>query len=169
MKRRIRVVVASAAAVAVVFWGLYGVAHLSALPDSQPAAKRPQADFKMFHLYADAQGVTRLERMDVPLDPKSGRADHLPATGNVQFARFAATMDSGWHNTDRRKYLVVLSGAGFSIEVRDGTKVEFRPGSILLADDMKGNGHWTRALGGDTMVMYVTTAEAGGGNRSSSR
>ena len=137
---------------------LCSVAPLAAQQGQQAAkaAETPRAELKMFHLYADAGGVTRLERMEVPLDAKSGRANHLPATGNVQFARFAASMDSGWHNTDARKYLVVLSGAGFSIEVRDGTKVNFPPGSILLADDMKGNGHWTRALGGDTMVMYVT-------------
>jgi hypothetical protein len=53
---------------------------------------------------------------------------------------------------------VTLSGAGYEIEVTDGTKVQFPAGSVLLADDMKSKGHRTKGLGTESsLIMYVET------------
>jgi hypothetical protein len=129
-------------------------------PAGQRETNRPAAasdPLTIVRMFGDAAGETHLQTIELPLDNRAARSDVLRGPGNVQFARFAATMNADWHTTDRRKYLVTLSGAGYEIEVSDGTRMQFKPGSILLADDMKSKGHKTRALGGESLVMFVET------------
>jgi hypothetical protein len=109
------------------------------------------------HLYADANGESHLKKINLTLDQPNGRSTVLHGPGNVQFARFAADLRASWHTSDRRKYLVTLSGPGYEIEASDGTKVSFPVGSVLLADDMKSKGHRTRGLGAESLIMYVET------------
>jgi len=111
---------------------------------------------KVVRMYADARGETHLETIELPRDSKSGRMDGLPVTDKIWFARFPADLNRTGATSDSLKYLVVLSGAGFEIEVTDGSKQQFRPGSVLMTDDMQSKGHNIRALGGDSLVMYMT-------------
>jgi hypothetical protein len=108
-------------------------------------------------MYGDARGETHFETITLKLDNKAGRSEILRGPGTVQFARFAADLQSSWHTTNRRKYLVTISGAGYEIEVTDGTRMQFKPGSILLADDLNSKGHRTRSLDGESLIMYVDT------------
>ena len=54
---------------------------------------------------------------------------------------------SDWHHPTRRQYLIVLSGS-MEVSVGDGSSRQFQPGDVLLAEDMTGQGHQTRAVGG---------------------
>jgi hypothetical protein len=113
------------------------------------AQERRPEPVKIIRMYGDAAGETHLQPTEIPLSAR------IPATGEVQFARFAADLNADWHAGTLHRYVVPLSGAGFEIEVTDGSKAQFRPGTVLLADDMGSKGHRTRALGGETLVMYV--------------
>ena len=121
---------------------------------SQGAAVEP---LKIVRMFGDESGETHLQTIELKLGPGRGRSEVLNGPGTAQFAWFSADMNADWHTTNRRKYLVTLSGAGYELEVTDGTRTAFPPGSILLADDMGSKGHQTRALGGESLVMYVDT------------
>ena len=132
---------------------LVGIALLAVDRVLSAQQRRPDTP-KVIRMYGDAKGETHLETIAVPLDARTGRWDGLPTSGNVQIARFAADLKADWHTGSRRTYLVTLSGAGYEIEVREGSKAQFPPGGILLVEDVKTKGHRTRALG-ETFVMYV--------------
>jgi|SRR5216684_4096002 hypothetical protein len=117
----------------------------------------PAGRLKIVRLYGDANGDTHLQTLELALEQPGGRSPVLRGPGSMQFARFAADLSASWHTTDRRKYLVTLSGAGYEIEASDGTKIAFPMGSILLADDMKSKGHRTKGLGTESLIMFVDT------------
>jgi hypothetical protein len=56
-----------------------------------------------------------------------------------------------WHPAPRRQYVITLSGS-VDIRIGDGTVKTFRPGDVLLAEDLTGQGHtvapknWLRAF-----------------------
>ena len=131
---------------------LRGPTAANAQPQSGPSPR-------VVHLFADSGGETHLKVIHIKLDQPGGRSATLHGPGGVQFARFAADLSASWHPTDRRKYLVTLSGPGYEIEVSDGTRMSFPVGSILLADDMKSKGHRTKGLGGESLIMYVDADE----------
>jgi hypothetical protein len=127
---------------------------LSAAQQIDP--RRATKSVTIARMYGDASRETHLETIELPLDPTRGSAEGLPAAGQVRFARFPADLHRVGATSDSLKYLVVLSGAGFEIQVTDGAKMQFLPGSILMTDDMDSKGHTIRALGGDSLIMYVT-------------
>lgn len=49
-----------------------------------------------------------------------------------------------WHNPPQPQYVIMLKGA-IEVEISDGTKRVFKEGDILLAEDVTGKGHITRA------------------------
>lgn len=57
----------------------------------------------------------------------------------------------GWHNAPRRQWCITLSGS-VEIGIGDGTKKNFGPGDVFLAEDVTGQGHtalpknWVRAF-----------------------
>jgi hypothetical protein len=140
---------------------LTGFLLLGVVSSSGPvaAAQQRTGPLKVVHLYGDEKGETHLKTLELALEQPGGRSPVLHGPGGVQFARFAADLSATWHTSDRRKYLVTLSGTGYEIEASDGTKVSFPVGSILLADDMKSKGHRTKGLGTESLIMYVETDE----------
>lgn len=83
----------------------------------------------------------------------------------MQISRIAPNSDpksSGyvnWHNAPHRLYVVVLKGR-FEVEVENGGKTKsFGPGDVLLAEDLTGKGHLTRAVGEDCVWMFVELDE----------
>ena len=59
----------------------------------------------------------------------------------------AVVMGGVWDYPTRRQYLFVLAGQ-MEVSVKDGTTRVFNPGDVLLAEDMTGQGHLTRSVGG---------------------
>ena len=69
----------------------------------------------------------------------------------------AYTSLKGWHNESRRQYLIVLSGQ-MEITVGDGTARVLRPGDVLLAEDLTGQGHIVRNLEDKPFVRVTIPA-----------
>jgi quercetin dioxygenase-like cupin family protein len=52
-----------------------------------------------------------------------------------------------WHTAPRKQYVITLSGE-VEIGLGDGSVHRFGPGDVMLAEDLTGQGHTTRAVGG---------------------
>ncbi len=64
---------------------------------------------------------------------------------------------SDWHNAPRRQYVITLAGA-IEIGLGDGSVHRLGPGDGILAEDLMGKGHTTRAVGNDTRVVVIPPA-----------
>ena len=113
-------------------------------------------------IYADANGETHLQ--DVSVDMKT--ADHASSMSAIIAAkgvifRTSASEDYfvDWHNAPRRQYVITLAGA-VEIGLGDGSVHRFGPGEGILAEDLTGKGHTTRAVGNEPRIT-VTIPLAG--------
>ena len=94
-------------------------------------------------LYTGDDGQSHMEELDPASHPDL--TSMQDATG-IQFRVTEAGRFSDWHNAPRRQYIIVLSGE-MEIGLDDGTLRTFGPGDVLLAEDLTGQGHTTRAVG----------------------
>ena len=105
----------------------------------------PQPSMRVTRVYADAQGESHFEDMEVGLRD-AGPIGHLsepwPAKA-VIFRRNDPGYDYDWHPAPRRQFIVLLDGA-IEIEVSDGERRTLCGGEILLLEDTEGRGHRTR-------------------------
>jgi hypothetical protein len=61
---------------------------------------------------------------------------------------------SDWHTAPRRQYVIGIAGE-VEIATGDGTAVRFKPGDVLLAEDLTGRGHTTRVVGDSMRVSAM--------------
>ncbi|MDP6605730.1 MAG: hypothetical protein QF664_05675 [Dehalococcoidia bacterium] len=101
----------------------------------------------MTRVYTGDDGKTHLETVDIELSVAgtSGYSELVPATG-VIFRRTPPDLDIDWHPAPRRQFVITLAGEG-EIEVGDGSILPLGPGSIVLVEDIDGQGHITRGRG----------------------
>jgi quercetin dioxygenase-like cupin family protein len=115
---------------------------------------------KATRLYTGPDGESHFEDIEIPLrpgDPGEMRTDKLKATGIV-LRETAQTFDLSWHNAPARQWVLTLRGRA-EITVGDGTKRQFGPGDIMLAEDLTGRGHVTRGIGPETRVSVFVTLD----------
>jgi len=108
---------------------------------------------KATRLFTGPDGESHFEDIDIKLDPFDEgelRSGLIPATG-ILFRETKGSIDQTFHNAPRRQYVITLRGKG-EIEVGDGTKRQFGPGDVMLAEDVTGRGHITRGVGRETRV-----------------
>ena len=104
-------------------------------------------------VYADTDGRSKFEDLDVPFqptDPAETGAFSQQVTG-VIFRRQPVGLVQDWHTAPRRQYVVTLRGLA-EIESGSGEIRHFGPGDVLLADDLTGKGHITRVIGTETRI-----------------
>ncbi len=101
-------------------------------------------------IFTGADGQSHFEDIEVPLEDlgMSGSISELWPGRGVQFRTVAGDYQLDFHTAPRRQLVVNLTGS-VEIEVGDGTKRIFGPGSILLADDRTGQGHISRNVDGE--------------------
>jgi hypothetical protein len=58
----------------------------------------------------------------------------------------SSDFDSEPHPAPRRQWVMMLRGA-IEVEVSDGSRQLFRPGDLLLVEDVSGQGHTTHTVG----------------------
>jgi quercetin dioxygenase-like cupin family protein len=110
---------------------------------------------RLFRLYSGNDQQSHLEELKMSFAPaQSAEQTPLqPATG-VIFTRMAPGAFVDWHNAPRRQYVITLAG-GVEIGLGDGSLHRFGPGEGILAEDLTGKGHTTRAIGNEPRVMMV--------------
>ncbi|MEM8922934.1 MAG: hypothetical protein AAGD35_05485 [Actinomycetota bacterium] len=120
-------------------------------------------------IFTGDDGRSHFEDVEVDLapDPRfSGVLSPLwPGTG-VMFRRVDGDYALDFHNAPRRQLVVNLTGS-VEIETGDGTTRVIGPGEILLAEDVTGQGHISRNVGGEprTCLFIPLDHDAGAAGR----
>ncbi len=115
---------------------------------------------KIVRLYSGSDHQSHFEDVELSFDPGERlNTTKLQAAAGVVFRLAPVGHVIDWHPAPRRQYVVTLSGE-WDIECGDGTVRRFRPGDVMLADDLTGQGHVSRVVGAEPHVfMTVPLAE----------
>jgi quercetin dioxygenase-like cupin family protein len=113
-------------------------------------------------LYTDADGGSRLEDVALAGEARGVLESELRAVFSEAFPARSASFryvveeaSSGHpHNTPRRQFIVMLQGA-CEVEASNGERRELGPGTVLLLEDVEGEGHVTRRIGDENRLTLV--------------
>ena len=107
---------------------------------------------KVWRVYSGTDGRSHIAEVPLAMKPfvdvegaHGEGTPTQPATG-ITFRVSPPGYVLSWHCAPRRQYSITLSGAA-EIEVGDGTVARVGPGDVVLAEDLTGQGHITRAVG----------------------
>ena len=78
------------------------------------------------------------------------------AASNIFFKEFPAGTFLDWHPAPRRQIVIILSGQlehGF----KDGSRHTFGVGDVRILEDITGEGHTTRVVGSEPVVVAVVS------------
>jgi quercetin dioxygenase-like cupin family protein len=110
---------------------------------------------KLFRLYTGNDQKSHLEEIALPFSPSEiGEQTPVQPAKGVVFTRMAPGAFVDWHNAPRRQYVITMSGA-VEIGLGDGSLHRFGPGEGILAEDLTGQGHTTRAVGSEPRIMMA--------------
>lgn len=99
-------------------------------------------------LYTGDDGQSHIEELDLAAHPE---LEDLQSAAGIRFRSVESGYFSDWHTAPRRQYVITLSG-GVEIGLGDGTLHRFGPGQAMLAEDLTGKGHTTRAVGNEPRI-----------------
>jgi quercetin dioxygenase-like cupin family protein len=77
----------------------------------------------------------------------------------IEFLRFQPGWFGDWHHAPRKQYIFVIAGQ-MEVGIGDGTSMSFGAGSVVLAEDLSGRGHTTRAIGDEPLVLAWVPLQA---------
>lgn len=103
---------------------------------------------KIVSVYSGPDGESHFKDIELTMKmEKSGTVSTTkPVKATEAFFREAKGKDDvDWHTAPRKQLVIVLKGK-LEIEVADGSKRQFGPGDVLLAEDTTGHGHLSRSL-----------------------
>jgi len=114
---------------------------------------------KYVSIFADADGETHFKDEFIALSVKNYAPPAIPLAVStpenakaVVFLMTPAGWVGDWHPAPTTQYIFVLNGET-EVEVSDGEVRRFKAGSIVLAADITGKGHITRAVGANNLVL----------------
>jgi hypothetical protein len=126
-----------------------------------------RAPVMMTRLYTGPDGLTHAEQVTIklrlnPAPAGSERSDRINVNA-LHILRWPPGTVNDWHNASQtpggHQYVMTLSGRG-EIELSDGKKGSLEQGRLVLAEDMTGKGHITRAVGSEDWVSaHVSLAD----------
>ncbi len=110
---------------------------------------------KVTRIYTGDDDRTHFQEIDVPLrDGDVGSLTDLVQTKGVIFRATPGEFEMDFHNAPQRQFVINLSGI-LEIETGDGTKRRLEPGEILFAEDVTGQGHISRGVGGPRQSLFI--------------
>ncbi len=115
---------------------------------------------KITRLYTGSDNESHFEDIDIPLNAMRGtdRQSELKKTTGILFRETSGEYNLDWHNAPRRQFIINLEGQ-VEIIIGDGTKRRFGPGDILLAEDITGRGHISRAVNNQPRTSVFVTLD----------
>jgi hypothetical protein len=109
-------------------------------------------------IFADESGQSHLEEQCIEVGRPEAALSAFPTQFSDPIAVTAARFSlmpphfvAEWHTAPRRQYSLHLSGE-LEVEVGDGQKCRLGPGSIVLLEDVSGQGHRTTVIGDEPVV-----------------
>jgi hypothetical protein len=117
-------------------------------------------------VFADANGETHMEDVDIALQPRKLFKDNPPLRLSDDFAASwcnichvpAGMYEVGWHNPPRRLLVLWLTGE-VEFETSDGDIRRLAAGSVVMAEDTTGKGHISRHPPEGQLVVHVALAD----------
>ncbi len=110
---------------------------------------------RLYRLFTGADQQSHLEEIKLSFTPgQHVEQTALQAANGVMFTRMVPGAFVDWHNAPRRQYVITLQG-GVEIGLGDGSLHRFGPGEGILAEDLTGKGHTTRAVGDQERIMMI--------------
>ncbi len=107
---------------------------------------------QVVRIYTGDDGETHFEDLELPYEAiADAQVTAMSGASGVQFRKTPSGSFSDWHRAPRRQYVITLQGQ-MEVGIGDGAKRLFKPGDVLLADDLTGRGHTTEAVGGGARV-----------------
>ena len=103
-------------------------------------------------LYTGEDGQSHFEDLTAQITADFGQTA-LQAAESIVFTR-QRPGNSSTHTAPRRQYVIGLLGET-EIVVGDGTAMRFRPGDVLLAEDLTGAGHTTSVVGDSMRISAI--------------
>ena len=103
-------------------------------------------------LYTGDDGQSHFEELD--MGAGFAAFNKMQSATGVMFRQVEPGEFQDWHQAPRRQYVITLSGNA-EIGIADGTVRAFGPGDVMLAEDLTGQGHTTRAVG-DSPRVFLT-------------
>jgi hypothetical protein len=145
---------------------LYGVLLLGWIPtlaivggarwvDGEPVFAQAKTPVTVTRIYTDRNGRTQVEEFELPLKPRDKGSDVSASVQltTLQVRRTTPEYFLDWHPASRRQLVLTLAGES-EIELEDGRKIRTGPGHILLAEDVTGKGHISRAVAGKDRIAF---------------
>lgn len=115
---------------------------------------------RIVRIYTGSDRQSHFEEIELSFEAGERlQTTKLQAATEVVFRRAPAGQVLDWHPAPRRQYVVTLSGE-WDIECGNGTVRRFRPGDVMLAEDLTGQGHISRVVGDQPHVFMVVPLAA---------
>jgi hypothetical protein len=116
-------------------------------------------------IFADANGESHMEDIDIKLQPKKLFKDTPPLCLTENFPASSynicyvpkGTGKSDWHNPPQRFLVLWLTGE-VEFETSDGDIRRLPAGSVVLAEDTTGKGHISRHPPEGQLVVHIALA-----------
>lgn len=115
---------------------------------------------KVLRIYSGEDGESHFEDCEIPLEDfgEIGKLSALQGATGIVFRTTDADYDYGWHCAPRRQYVINLDAA-VEVEIGDGSVRRLEAGSVLLAEDLTGRGHLSRAVDGRPRTSILVTLD----------
>lgn len=115
---------------------------------------------KILRVYSGNDGESHFEDVEVTLKDLGhiGKLSKLEQATGVMFRTTGGDYEYGWHCAPRRQYVINLDAA-VELEVGDGSVRRLEAGSVLLAEDLTGRGHISRAVDGKPRTSIFVTLD----------
>ena len=121
---------------------------------------------RLLRIYTGDDGKSHIAEEPFALQPfvdtegAHGQGTPLQAVTGLTFRLSPPDYVLSWHCAPRRQYSITLAGEA-EIEVGDGTVARIRPGDVILAEDLTGQGHITRGVGNQPRFYAVVPLAEG--------
>lgn len=114
----------------------------------------------VFRMYSDKDGRTRFEDIPLTFEPSgTGRITQLLPAAGPPTLRITTGTTQNHHTTKSPWYWVLLEGT-INVIGEGSERRSLKPGDILLAEDLHGQGHIVRMNGCKRWVaLYIPVAE----------
>jgi hydroxyethylthiazole kinase-like sugar kinase family protein len=108
------------------------------------------------HLYTGPDGLSYFKDVEVPLASRGQGTElsELFAAKGMVMRRNTSAYELDYHVAPRKQFVVNLTGT-VEIVASGGETRQFGPGSIMLADDLTGKGHISKALTPERLSLFV--------------
>ncbi len=111
-------------------------------------------------LYTGSDNESHFEDIEIELSDAGdigALSQKVEATGII-FRKTEPDYNYSWHNAPQRQYIIMLNGS-VDVEIGDGTIRRFTTGNILLAEDVTGRGHKSKAVNNEARTSVFVTLD----------